>query len=104
MIKDVQYDAAKNDLVIVSSEVPRAANLLDVQLGTLYFAPTWGVDKDCFLNPDYEIQSESFEAYLLQQIGYWGMNVVHFVSEQGKFLRRMVFGFGTPKDNSSMTR
>ena len=32
------------------------------------------------------------------------MNVVHFVSEQGKFLRRMVFGFGTPKDNSSMTR
>ena len=56
MIKDIQYDQQKNDLVIVSSELPRAANLIDVQLGQLYYRPDWGVDLEYFLNPDYEIQ------------------------------------------------
>lgn len=41
MIKDIKYDENKNDLVILSSELPRAANLIDVQLGQLYYRPDW---------------------------------------------------------------
>lgn len=104
MIKDVQYDAVKNDLVIVSSELPRAANLIDVQLGDLEYQPDWGVDLAYFLNPDYEIQAESFESYLLQRIAFWGMNVLDFVASQHKFTRDMIFRFGQPKEDNSLLR
>lgn len=104
MMKDMQYDAAKNDLVFVSSEVPRAANLIDIQTGQLVYAPDWGVDKAYFLNPDYRIQAESFEAYLLQRIAFWGMNVINFMAVQGKFMRDMVFQFAEPSDKSNLMR
>lgn len=104
MIKDIQYDEQKKDLVLVSSELPRAANLIEVQLGCLYYQPDWGVDLEYFLNPDYEIQSESFEAYLLQRIGFWGMNVVNFIANQKPFIRQMVFSFGQSKENNSLMR
>lgn len=104
MIKDIKYDENKNDLVIVSSELPRAANLIDVQLGQLYYRPDWGVDLEYFLNPDYEIQAESFEAYLLQRIGFWGMNVINFAAKQGRFVREMIFNFGNAKENNSLMR
>lgn len=104
MMKDMQYDAAKNDLVFISSEVPRAANLIDVQLGALTYAPDWGVDKDFFLNPDFEIQSASFEAYLLQRMGFWGMNVANFAAKQGKFVREMIFNFAEPENGTAMMR
>ena len=103
-MKDIQYDETQKDLVIVSSELPRAANLIDVQLGQLYYQPDWGVDLAYFLNPDYEIQAESFEAYLLQRIGFWGMNVINFAAKQGRFLREMSFNFGQPKENNSLMR
>lgn len=104
MIKDIFYDENKNDLALLSSELPRAENLISVQLGSLYYQPDWGADLQYFLNPDYEIQAESFESYLLQQLGFWGMNVLSLVSHTGQFVRSMIFNFGRPKDASSLVR
>lgn len=104
MIKDVRYNKQANDLEFVSSELSRAENLIGVQLGTLKYQPDWGVDLDYFLNPNYEIQAECFEAHLLQRIGFWGMNVLDFMHKQGSFMREMIFNFGTPKDTNSMMR
>ena len=104
MMKDVQYDEAKNDLIFVSSEVPRAANLIDVQLGTLVYAQEWGADKAFFLDPDFEIQAECFESHLLQRMGYWGMNVAGFASKQGKFCREMLFNFAEPDGGTALMR
>lgn len=104
MMKDVQYDADKNDLVFVSSEVSRAANLIDVQLGALTYAPEWGADKAYFLNPDYTIQAECFEAHLLQRMGYWGINVAKFAAKQGKFCREMLFNLAEPDGGTALLR
>lgn len=104
MIKDVRYNKQANDLEFVSSELPRAENLIGVQLGTLNYQPNWGVDLEYFLNPNYEIQAECFEAHLLQRIGFWGMNVIEFMHKQGKFVREMIFKFTATKDTNSMMR
>lgn len=104
MTKDVRYNNQMNDLEFLSSELPRAENLISTQVGDLYYRQDWGVDLAYFLNPDYTIQAEAFESYLLQRIGYWGMNVINFVAEQGKFIRQMIFNFGEPRESNSLLR
>ena len=104
MIKDVRFNEQKNDLEFMASELPRAENLIGVQLGSLVFQPDWGVDLQHFLNPNYEIQAECFESHLIQRIGFWGMNVIDFIPKQGKFIREMIFNFTNTKDSNSMMR
>lgn len=102
MTKDVYYDEDKNDLLFAASEVSRAANLIDVQLGALAYAPDWGANKAYFLNPDFEIQAECFEAHLLQRMGYWGINISKFAAKMGKFSREMLFNLAEPGTNTLM--
>ena len=102
MIKDVRYNQTRNDLEFEAGQLPRAENLITVQTGDIDYAPTWGVDLAYFLNPDYKIQAESFEAYLLQRIGFWGMNVLELIAKQGKFVRNMLFNFAEQSNNNSM--
>ncbi len=104
MIKDISYDENKKDLVTLVSELPRAANLIDDPLRQWKYHPPWGVDKAYFLNPDYEIQAESFEAYLLQRLGFWGMNVVDFIAKQTRFVREMIFNFAEPQSGNSLLK
>lgn len=104
MTKDVRYNSTLNDLDFLVSELPRAENLITTQLGDLQYQPDWGVDLAYFLDPDYTIQAEAFEAYLLQRIGFWGMNVLNFIAKQQKFIREMIFNFGEPKENNSLMR
>lgn len=104
MKKDVQYDESKNDLVFIASDLPRAANLMDIQLGALTYAPEWGADKAYFLNPDFEIQAECFEAHLLQRMAYWGINVANFAAKQGKFCREMLFNLEAPGSSTTLMR
>ncbi len=104
MIKDVHYNNVLNDLEFFASELPRAENLITTQIGDLYYRPDWGVDLAYFLNPDYTIQAEAFEAYLLQRIGVWGMNVIDFMARQRQFIREMIFNFGEPKESNAIMR
>lgn len=104
MIKDVHYSSLHNDLEFVASELPRAENLITTQLGDLVYQPDWGVDLAYFLNPNYTIQAEAFESYLLQRIGFWGMNVLEFIAKQSKFIREMIFNFGEPTENNNLMR
>ena len=104
MIKDVHYNEKKNDLEFFASELPRAENLITTQLGDLFYQTDWGVDLAYFLNPDYTIQAEAFESYLLQKMGFWGMNVLNFIAKQQKFIRQMIFNFGEPKENDTLMR
>lgn len=99
MTKDVRYNEQKNDLEFLESELPRAENLITTQLGQLVYQPGWGVDLAYFLNPDITIQAEAFENYLLQRIGFWGMNVLTFVAKEQTFIRQLIFNFAHPEDN-----
>ena len=104
MIKYVHYSSLHNDLEFVASELLRAENLITTQLGDLVYQPDWGVDLAYFVNPNYTIQAEAFESYLLQRIGFWGMNVLEFIAKQSKFIREMIFNFGEPTENNNLMR
>ncbi len=65
---DIIEVADGKDLGVADSIVPKAANLLSVQLGALEYAPNFGVDLRYFLENPVRFQNESFKAYLIQRL------------------------------------
>lgn len=63
------------DLQIADSVVMKAANVLRVQIGSLEYAPDFGVDLKYFLETGFQIQNESFKAYLIQRLTENQINV-----------------------------
>lgn len=101
-MKDAVFDPNKNDFTFPEGEVSRAQNLFDVQIGTLYFLPEWGIDLDYFLNPDFKVQSQSFEAYLLQRLGAWEFNVINMKKQTKEFTQNLEFTFGKTPEKTMM--
>lgn len=62
---------------IMNTQTHRAANLLQVQLGSLEYAPNIGIDLKYFLQEDLKFQNESFQAYLIQNLAEKGINVAN---------------------------
>src|SRR5690606_37007492 len=65
---DIVEVADGKDLGFADSAVTKAGNVLAVQLGTLEYAPTFGVDYKYFIDSTFRIQDESFRAYLVQRL------------------------------------
>jgi len=63
------------DLGIFNTQTPRAANILSVQLRSLEYAPTLGIDLKYFLSEDFKFENESFKAYLVEVLANWSINV-----------------------------
>lgn len=72
MIDIVSYD---EDLVFADATAPKAANVCSVQLGSLEYAPNFGVDLDYFLQNNIEFQNSSFRAYLVERLAQAQINV-----------------------------
>jgi len=64
-----------DDFEMFDTQTSRAKNLLNVQLGSLEYAPDIGIDLEYFLGEDFRIQNESFKAYLIQVLANFGINV-----------------------------
>lgn len=75
MLDIVEIPLDGRDLVIADSVVMKAANVLRTQLGSLEYAPTFGVDLKYFLESQFQIQNESFKAYLIQRLSQSFINV-----------------------------
>jgi hypothetical protein len=55
-MKDItEFNSTTGDLDLVDTIVPKAANVLQVQLATLEYAPTFGVDLVFFPEPGSSI-------------------------------------------------
>lgn len=63
------------DLGVLDTQVPRAANILSVQLGALTYAPDLGIDLAYFLSEQFTFQNESFLAHLIQTLANSSINV-----------------------------
>ncbi|MGB2579399.1 hypothetical protein AAIR98_001318 [Elusimicrobium simillimum] len=81
------------DIALANTEVPRAKNLFEVQIGVLQYFADWGIDLEYFLDPNYQIQNTSFNSYLTQKLGEWGFSVSKLVKEDGKFAEELNFTF-----------
>lgn len=67
------------DLGMADTVVPKAANLLQTQLGYLDYAPLFGVDLTFFIDSSFQFQNESFKSYLVEQMMQNQINVADCV-------------------------
>lgn len=90
------------DLGIAQSEAPRAANILQTQLGDLSFAPDLGVDLRYFLQSEFRIQNASFKAYLVQRLLEQKINVVNVISTISSLYETYTVGVGASEESEGL--
>lgn len=67
----------ENGMATYNTQTHRAANLLQVQIGSLEYAPTIGIDLKYFLSEELKFQNESFQSYLIQILAEKSINVAN---------------------------
>lgn len=93
-MKDIISITNGLDLGIGDSIVPKAGNVLSIQLGSLSYAPEFGVDLAFFLQPDFLFQNESFQSYLIQRLTESQVNVSSVIGVVETFVQRLTFYVG----------
>lgn len=78
----------------MEAQTPKAANVLQVQLGDLEYAPDFGIDLDFFLAEDLTFQNESFKAYLVQRLSEHNVNVNAVRDVLTRFTKELTFEVG----------
>lgn len=91
-MKDIVRVESGSDLGVANSVIPRAANILSVQLGELEYEPEFGVDKKYFLQNGFVFQNQSFKTYLIQRLSAFQINVAEVLETlQTLFLQYTFF-------------
>jgi hypothetical protein len=75
VIDIVEVPTDGRDLGVGTSTAPRAANVVATQLGSLEYAPDFGVDKRFFLESPIRFQTESFKAHVIERLTQAQINV-----------------------------
>lgn len=65
---DIVLIEDEKDLALQDTIVPKAANLLETQLGSLAYAPDFGVDLRYFIQSNFQFQNETFKIYLIERM------------------------------------
>ena len=79
------------DLNVIDSVVAKAANVLSIQLGSLEYAPEFGVDFKYFLDSSFQFQNESFKSYLVQRLVENQINVAQVVGTVNTFFQKYTY-------------
>ena len=82
------------DLPLANNVAPKAGNVVSTQLGSLDFAPDFGVDLVYFITDEFEFQAASFKAYLVQRLTQHKINVAQVVSILEGFTQKNTFTVG----------
>lgn len=85
------------DLGIANSAVTRAASVLQVQIGSLEYAPKFGVDLKFFLDNDLQFQNESFRSYLIERLTHHQINASQVVETLDTLFETYTFYVGDAK-------
>lgn len=83
-----------------NTQTHRAANLLQVQIGALEYAPNIGIDLKYFLADDLKFQNESFQAYLIQNLAEKSINVANVFETVESLSSTYIFNL-TPDETST---
>lgn len=79
------------DLRVADSIVPKAANVLSVQLGDLEYSPNFGVDLKYFLQEGLQFENDSFKTYLVQRLTEQRVNVSDVLEQLTTFVNKYTF-------------
>ena len=93
-MRDIARIKDGEDLGLADTEAVKASNVLSVQLGTLEYAPDFGVDLSFFLDENFNFQKESFKAYLVQRLTEHQINVSRILETVQAFVSSFVFYVG----------
>lgn len=85
------------DIGILDTSIGKAGNVLSVQLGSLDYAPDFGVDLRYFLSEDFQFQNESFRAYLLQRLAESSVDVGSLVPTIDTLIAKYTFNLNPAK-------
>lgn len=102
MLLDIVKIENGKDLRVEQSEAPRAASVLQTQVGTLEYAKGFGVDLKFFLDSELRIQPESFQSYCVNRLLQHQVNVVNVVSVVSTFMSNTVFAIGSSESDGSL--
>lgn len=92
------------DIVIYDTNIKKAENVLDVQLGNLTYLPDFGIDKRYFLDENFQFQNESFRAYCLQRLAQSGIDVLGVTELIETFTTKYTFTLPAQVENSGLVR
>lgn len=98
-MNDINDTPNGSDMKISNTIVPKAANVLSVQIQSLEYAPDFGVDLKYFLNSEFEIQNESFKAYLVQRLSESQINVTSVLETIESLYSTYLFSVGDANAN-----
>ncbi len=99
-MKDITRIQDGEDLEVVDTIAPKAANVLSIQLGALEYRPTFGVDLAFFLESPLEFQNESFKAYLIQRLTEESVNVSACIDTVNALFSTLSFKVGEINANA----
>lgn len=92
------------DLGVLSTQTPRAANILSVQLGSLVYAPLIGIDLVFFLSDEFQFQNDSFKAYLIEVLANQGINVASVLDEVEALSSNYIFNLAPEEISTGLVR
>lgn len=89
MILDIVQIQTGKDLGFAQTNIPKAANLIAVQVGALEYAADFGIDKKYFLTEAVNFQPENFKAHVVQRLSENQISVAEVL----KFLQALSGSF-----------
>lgn len=92
------------DIRIYDTNIKKAENVLDVQLGDLEYLPDFGIDKRYFLDEQFEFQNDSFKAYCLQRLAQSGIDVISVAELVETFTTSYIYTLPARVENSGLVR
>lgn len=78
------------------TSVFKAENILNVQVGSLYYTQDLGIDLVRFITPNFEIQPETFRSYVIQELLQQGVRVDEITTIDSQFMANFIMSVSEP--------
>lgn len=83
---------------VIDTDLFKAENLLSTQTGSLYYLFSFGINLSIFFTQEYNVQLDSFRAYVIDNLVQNGINLAKIASSIDKFLSTMILTIGGNKN------
>lgn len=94
MIDIVEIPEDGRDMGFAETAVTKAGNVVSVQIGSLEYAPDFGVDLKFFLQEQIQFQNDSFQAYIVERLTQHQINVSQVIKTVEAFVERYTYSVG----------
>jgi hypothetical protein len=98
----IDIGAIDTDMRLYDTQVKKAENICAVQLGNLVYLPTFGVDLAYFLDESFEFQNEAFQAYVVQRLADYGIDVLSVLSVVSALYTQLNFNLSAKQENRGL--